>query len=233
MMCRLLVAVVLLAAGVGCVSTGTDRGRRTGPAPAPPWIDNKGETATTAPLEPVPLAIWVPPGKTETIDGTANAGGLILGAGARVEATALSQVSGRIVVADGATLSAPNLGACGALVVGAGAAVVAPKLAQAESVVVGFPVNVDKDERCLSGRYGGSSAAGGPTQGKGARVEAQALARVVAAVLVADGSTVVARALQACGARVGAGAKLDAPCASTASRPATWASSTTEFSECF
>jgi hypothetical protein len=221
---------------LACGSVGPDRGHRTGPAPAPPWVTNKSEPAEaerTARRAPVPVVIWAPPGKTATIDDSVSAGSVIVGSGARVEARSLEKVSERIVVANNATLIAPNLSECGELVVGAGAEVVAPGLAHAESVVVGFQVNVDKDGRCVGGWYGGRSDAGVSSGDKSARVEAQSLERVSGSVLMGDGAKMVAPALRSCGSRVGDGAKLDAPCATTSRPGTTWSSTRTEFSYCF
>jgi len=219
------IIVFLLVMGAGCRVAGPDRGLRTCPtctAPAPPWITNKSEASTRS--------ISVPPGETATIDGPSSIYRIIVGSGARVEAKSLEEVSGLIIVVNGATLIAPRLKSCGTLVVGKGAEVRVPELLRAEHVMVGTQIRVASLPDVGSWPSYGEDAVlvepmlesgVGSAGDKVALVEAQALARVTNMIAMGDGAILIAPSLQSCGgARLGTQTKFEAPCAAnTVARP--------------
>jgi len=234
---KALIAVVLLAMGVGCRSAPP---RRTPVAAVPPWIGNERND--------IPADISVPAGQVVTIDSPVNPYYLIVGEGARVEASSLTEVGGGILVRDRATLVVPHLKSShGFLIIGRGAEVVAPELTKAKSVEVGMrvdaklrsdiphehdyaivtpgtlPVKVEPywisighDVFLISPVIGDGGEIG---EHPGARVEAQSLTSIWGIGLtVGDDASLIAPSLRVCSvAHLGDRATFDAPCAAQTS----------------
>lgn len=155
----------------------------------PPWITN-GPSARVA-------EISLTAEETRTVDGPESVARIIVGAGARLEARGIGEVTGPIVIHNGGTLVAPNLTTCFNMIrLGEGAEVSAPELRRVEQLIVG----------------------------NGSRVNVPALELVTGLIVMGSESALIAPALRRHGgiqigerlyscSKLPEGVRIDAPCA--------------------